>query len=495
MSDENKENDKLPEKEKTTKTVIEKHTCNVCSNEPHINKKDEFEIDDSVLCLPTTDRDEYDEVLKTKSNLELAATSETINWGKAVALGDTAFALDGFFRTALERPNSNWTQAPKHEDKKISISVPKAKGSMGSVASGEAAMLRVRAMSGMGTMLNIPLPATGIWIRLKAPTNDRLLMLDSIIANEKYALGRITYGKAFTHNSVYITKHLISCILDHAYDSSLVEHNKENLLRTISQLDYITLVHGFVTLMKPRGYKLAQPCIADITTCNHVTTGLVSIPKLLWTDDSRLTEAQRKGMAQRNRKVTLDDVEKYQKDRIEFLTATSIKIGSHMRVRFKAPTISETIDTGTEWVDDVVNSMDTAMRLSSEERNVFLFKRGQMQSLCMMSSWIEAIDEMDDEYEEIERSIEDHETILSVLRNWSEDSEIKEKVKNGVSAFIADALVSVVGVPDFNCPNCGKEQLEDADIEYKNIIPLNIENIFFDRTKQRLSSILQTTVL
>lgn len=493
MSD--KENDKTQEQEETTPKVTTKHTCSVSSNAPYIQKGNEFDIDESVLCLPTTDRDEYNEVLKTKSNLELSATPETIDWGKAVALSDATFALDGFFRTALERPGSTWTQTPTHEDKKISISVPKAKGSMGSVASGEAAMLRVRAMSGMGTMLNIPLPATGIWIRLKAPTNDRLLMLDSIIANEKYALGRITYGKVFTHNSVYITKHLISCILDHAYDSSLVEHSKENLLRVISQLDYTALVHGFVTLMKPRGYKLAQPCIADITACNHVTTGLVSIPKLLWTDDSRLTEYQRKAMAQRNRKVTNEDVEKYQKERIEFLTATSITIGTRMRVSFRAPTIGETIDTGTEWVDDVVNSMDKAMRLQSEERNAFLFKRGQMQSLCLLSSWIESIDEMDEDNEEVERSIVDHETILSVLRNWSEDSEIKEKVKAGVSAFIADALVSVVGVPDFNCPNCGKEQLEDADIEYKNIIPLNIENIFFARTDQRLRSILETTVL
>lgn len=446
---------------------------------------------DAAVALPTVRYSGFEKILESQNSLRMASTTETEKWASVLTRTADIYHKNGLFEKALDDLNREWTQSPEHDGKRMVVSRPKISAGSGK-ASGDAAMLRVRSLAGLGTVSNVPLPVSGFWVKMKAPTDDTLLMLDGLIANEKYTLGRMTYGQAFSHASVFITKHLVDCIVDHIYDSSLEDSSPLALRNAISELDYPTLIHGFLCTIYPNGYELAQPCIANIGKCSHVSTGRVSIPKLLWTDDTALSEGQKRNLAQRNRVVTKDDLDKHSKELLESLSCSSIRINAHILINLKAPSLTKHIEAGQTWIRTLVDTIDDGMRLNSDERDAFLMKRSQAQIMCTYSSWVENIITVDEDGE-IEATIDDDETITNTLINLSEDADICDAFLGGVATFIDAATISMVGVGDFTCPDCGKSQLGEEDATgYREIIPINIESVFFSLTRQRLEQMLNT---
>jgi len=61
--------------------------------------------------------------------------------------------------------------------------------------------------------------------------------------------------------------------------------------------------------------------------------------------------------------------------------------------------------------------------------------------------------------------------------------------------FKSDTTLALIGIPEFKCPNCGKEQNDNPiNKNLVNVIPLDVINIFFTLLTLRISKILEREI-
>jgi hypothetical protein len=90
-----------------------------------------------------------------------------------------------------------------------------------------------------------------------------------------------------------------------------------------------------------------------------------------------------------------------------------------------------------------------------------------------------------------DNTIVDPETIDQVLTPLSSDNTLRTKFLEEVSKFIEDTTISVIGIPTYRCPKCGKEQNEpNMPEKFIDVIPLDVLNLFFGLISLRTSVIL-----
>ena len=46
--------------------------------------------------------------------------------------------------------------------------------------------------------------------------------------------------------------------------------------------------------------------------------------------------------------------------------------------------------------------------------------------------------------------------------------------------YISETAIAVVATPSYTCPKCKEEQSPDENSDFKNLIPLNMVETFFD---------------
>ncbi|NYW24458.1 hypothetical protein, partial [Escherichia coli] len=72
---------------------------------------------------------------------------------------------------------------------------------------------------------------------------------------------------------------------------------------------------------------------------------------------------------------------------------------------------------------------------------------------------------------------------------------IREELTNKILAFKSDTTIALIGIPEYKCPNCQKEQNEDPINErFSNVIPLDVMNVFFTLLVSRIAKILERSI-
>lgn len=387
---------------------------------------------------------------------------------------------------SVQRPGSLWRQsvnAPGGEQ--LTAGRPRFEPSEGGTTlAGEHALMKMRAVLGLGAVVRVPLWHTGMWVSLKAPTEAELLELDRRIAAEKIVLGRQTNGLLFSNSSVYVTSFLVNFALAHVYEATYKFNKPEELKSKIKVSDIPTLLWGLVGTIYPNGYPFNQPCVTDPSKCMHITSELLNISKLSWTDDRALSDWQRQLMTRKTAKFTDLELARYEEDH-GFVKYATLELKEGLTAELRVPTVEEYEQSGFDWVDGIVATIDQAFggTIKGEERNQFIIDQGQVTALRQYSHYIKKLTVGED-------TIEDRRTIQDALATMTADEEIFKKFFNGVAKFMDNTTISVIGIPKFNCPACGKP-MEDQERKHPHLIPLDIQNVFFTLLAHRINKVLQ----
>lgn len=453
--------------------------------------------DEEALCLPMDDKATTKIIMEATPRVGVPSNEATRDWGTALTESSSTYLLGTIGDTLIDREDADWQQSVATSAQELlRPNRPSVNARSGQALTGEAAMMRVRAILGMGSVASVPLWHSGLWISIKAPTDGALLELERRIATNKGELGRTTYGLAYSNASVYINQAIVDFVLEHIYDCSLKDWSKEQLKEIILMNDLPLMIHGLLMVIYPNGYNLNQPCIANIMECRNVVKEMVNLSKLCWVDRTALTAVQVSHMARRRDKFTSEELKKYQEG--HRIKGSEIIIGSFGENKvvgtLAVPNLTTYEQTGFNWVNEIQQQVaESFANLSGQERLNYIHNQARLTSIRQYAHWFAKLtllnDKGDAEY------IEDRSTIDQVIGDLSSESEIVDTTIKGISTFIDNMTIAFIGIPNFRCPACNKKQLSDEERRHPNLIPLDVGQVFFTLRYQRLQKALAMAYL
>lgn len=347
-------------------------------------------------------------------------------------------------------------------------------------------VMAIRATFGQGTVIQVPLWNTGIWISIKAPTLQELIDFEQRTRLEKMNLGRSTNGMVFSNVEVYSTEIYMSFALEHVISASYQFETTDTvaeLLKVIKNRDYQQIMLGLVSAMYPDGYPFRQPCVANTDKCTHIDDLLLNFARMGFVDREKLTDKQVRMMTSRKAKRTREQLAEYQSEFAFF--EKRIDLGNGLTAVLGVPSLAQQIDAGHAWVDGITRATTEAFgaRLAETERIRHIMRSGAMTGLRMHSHWIDRFEHQADPDQE-PRIIEDMVNKDRTLELLSEDIELSAKFNKDIMDWVKGTTVSYVGIPKTACPGCQKEP-EDQSHPY--LIPLDIGYVFFTLAALKIS--------
>lgn len=384
---------------------------------------------------------------------------------------------------SLRREGSEWQQSIQYEGGQLSAGRPRFSANPnGNYLSGERAVMKASAVLGLGSIVQIPLWHSGLWISIKAPQDYRIYELHQRIANEKINLGRLSNGMIFSNSSVYNISYMVNFVLEHIYDATVKDISMDYLKSIIKVTDIPTLLWGMACAIYPNGYPYQRSCINPNGECQEVVREMLALSKLSWTDNRSLTDWQRKHMSKRNVKASDVDIARYQEEH-KTIGSRSITLKEELRVVLSVPTIQQYEDSGFAWVDGIVLMMEDsfAVSLQGNQRNSYITAQGKLTSMRQYGHWVSKI------YIGDEETDEDRETIEKLVGLFSSDDDISDKFFTEIGKYIDDSTISLIAIPSYECPACNYNQSEDPKHPY--LITLDVAQIFFTLLDQRMEKV------
>lgn len=382
---------------------------------------------------------------------------------------------------SVERDGSEWRQKVDIDGDKIGPGRPRFGSSSSNVISGERALMKASSVLGLGSMVQIPLWHTGIWVSIKAPSEASLLELERRMANEKVSLGRYASGMIFSNTSVYSVSYAVNFVLNHIYDSTAKNITQDALKNIIKVTDIPTLIWGMVCAIYPNGYKYARPCTTNPAECQHIVRGMLNVAKLFWVDNASLNEQQRRHMQRRTEKFGEEELERYENQHVRGGRRT-ITLREGLRVGLRVPTVAQYENSGFAWVDGIVKLLEGSLGVSlrGQERDDYILDQGRLTALRQYGHWVEHIEVEDD-------VIEDLETTEELLAMLSSNEELTDSFYEEIGKFIDDSTLALIAIPKYDCPACGGEQHGDVhDKRHPHLLPLDVVRVFFTLHGQRI---------
>lgn len=362
-----------------------------------------------------------------------------------------------------------------------------------------AAVLKLMAFIGQGEIVQVPLWHSGFWVTLTPITQKELVNLSIAINDSQLSLGRRTSSLIYSNYSIVFIKILTDFIVEHITDTTLTLPENADIREYILLPDLYPLITGMISSMYPMGIDLVKGCvnttIIDPETnkpkCSYVVEGKVDAKKLVWVNRNALTKKMLNQMTSRRAKsVTVADVEEYQNSLVQ-VQERVVPInfeGKILKFTLKTPKLTEAIDSGTQWVESVIRYTeslfkqdDTDTMKESKVTDVLVAIKANVYKHYIKSIEFDGI------------TIEDPVTIEEYLDIISVKRDIVTEFFKEVNKYITDSCIAIVATPNYICPDCGKDQVELSG-EFKEFIPLNVLENFFDLGDLRLKRLRENGI-
>lgn len=434
------------------------------------------------------DGDTFNSMLESYPSINFGHGVTSREWAAEIDLAGPMLNQLNFLSKAVERDGTYWAQrvpfgAPGNTMGPTRPALGKTVEA-GAKLSGDQAVALVMQDINAGAPITIPLWHSGFWVSFKAPTLMARLELQRRIDAEKITLGRMTNGMAYSNMSVYIKGFLVDFALAHLSTANVRYRDPQDLKDLILTNDIPALVWAMLATMYPSGYPYHQPCVNDPSACQHIVKAILDINKIYFVDTQALTETQLAHMANRGTRYEEKDLKAYQAQH-RYNTLGKVQLQSRtgkIGVQLKVPTISEYLSSGYAWVDGITNDIQRAFGqdLTGERRNHYIMERAQVSSMGEYSHWVAQIALSNG------ATIEDVETIRSTLVGISGSTDIAEAFFKDVQVYMDDATISLIALPRYDCPRCGKEATVEEQ-EHPYLLPLDVETLFFTTAAQHIA--------
>lgn len=467
--------------ERKTQHVVQEYDVNTSVSLDHGDR----------IALPANFDKETRRSLDNLPNVNIVDNPASRRWAHVVTEGLTMETESEMFVPSLENKDAEFRQQIVHNQIPLLAQAPKFKAIENENIKGERAVIRMITHLGLGTLFQVPLWHSGFWVTFKPATESEILELNRLMISDKIQFGRRSYGLAFANTTSYTVDRLTDFALAHVYDTTAKPDDIaiENLRHHISTQDIPSLLWGFLCTMYPRGFRYQRACTTDPSKCNHVAEETLNLTKLQWTNGLALTDWQKTHMSSRQPKSKdLASINRY-KEELSNIQKTKVGINTEtdtaIYFTLKTPTLVQHIEAGHRWIGDIVATVDRALGTDAkdEERNGVITRHGQASAMRQYSHWVDTI-----EYSS--NVVDDLETIEKLLDQFSADDVVRQSFIQHVIDYINKSMISVIGIPVFNCPKCGSAQEGSLKLPaYTNIIPLDVIQVFFDLHTQRLERI------
>lgn len=418
-------------------------------------------------------------VMQHITDSDLSNDTGNAEWAESLEASMANIADNKHLDERIKEEGADWQQSLDYAGREIKAATPNMR-SKGGRAQGQSAVLKVQSMIGLGSIIYAPLPHSCMYVAIKVADMSALLDLEYQLVSSKINLGRYTLGASFSSDEAARVRLCVRLVLRHAYASTLDTTDVDTLMDAIKVTDYPILLNTMAQNLFPKGYDFFQPCVKDPRQCNHVEQGRIDLSKVTFYDRSRFTDNQLKALSSPSGKRTLEEVQKLQAEHHKNVRDT-FELNSSLRFKFKVPTLSQYVESSTGWFQSLINGIDESLELSTQDRNEYLRTSSHLQELCKYHHWIERISwdveqtDLDDEGTS-EGWMDSPDDIFSTLGSISASEELKDELMGAIEKYITDVTVAIVGIPDYECSNCGTKQTEDNNVS--GIIPLNVTNVF-----------------
>lgn len=444
------------------------------------------------ITFPSIDLLEFTNKLRKFSALNIEKPTEEMKvWRQATEESVDYYTVGGMYQDRFMEAGSEFYQGVQTKEGTLnSISSLKFKKTDGELK-GEIALLKVSKLLGLGDVINVPLPHSGIWVTIKPPSEKDLIDFYNSVFREKVMLGRATSGLTLSNFSVHINNRLYDFIQKHIHSVNFGDIPKAELKNYILIHDFPILAWGFACTMYPNGFDYQRACTYDIEQCSHVAQATVNLTKLLWVDNKSLTEAQKIILAEnRPNKLTIDSYRKFitEHNRVSGSTFTT---SQGLKFKLKVPTFAEYTADGLGWVNKINNAIESVILTEGDEQEA----KSEMLGQYVKSSILRQFNHFVDFIEIEDNVISDRDTINETLEVLSSDDDIRQEVTENILKFKAQTTLALIGIPDYKCPACGKAQNPHPhDERFTSVIPVDTMNTFFTMLTYRISKILEREV-
>lgn len=439
------------------------------------------------LQLVTVTVDEINHMFENFPNTNVDDDPAAMRWSQVIDTGLGYLPRGNALHAAINRETSAWRQSVQFGSEKMMAGRPRqgdsAEGT--ELLTGERAALKMSAILGLGQIIQIPLWHTGIWLSLKTPSEAELLELDRMVSREKILLGRVTNGLTYSNVGVYTNAYLFNFVLSKVYDATVKDISQDALKKLILVNDIPLLIWGLACAIWPNGYPYEKACTAGPAECMHVVKELLDIHRLCFTNDRAFSESQRRHMANRNAKKSIEEVKRYQEEH-QFNDGRIFDLRENaVSIELKVPSLSEYEESGYDWIDAIIRNTDRAFgtTMTEQERDDYISAQGKVTAMRQYAHWVSRLVIHDHDKQSI---VEDRRAVESSIELLSSEDELQDSFFEHVGKYIDKTTVSMIAIPRYECPRCGLPMTDEAKL-HPHLIPLDIARLFFTLLGQRVT--------
>ena len=478
--------------EKVPEAPVEEKLPNATVTDAWSTEKTDFSKFAYTFDLPSIGIVPFNRKINQFKNLQLDPNSAELKaWRKVNEEAVDYYTPGGLYQDRFYDENSRFSQGVETKEGELkTISPLKFKQTDGELK-GELAVLKVSKLLGLGDVLSVPLPHSGIWVTIKPPTEKDMIDFYNSIFKEKVTLGRATFGLTLTNFSVYVNRKLFDFILKHIHSVNYQDINKNELDNYVLIHDFPILAWGFAATIYPNGFDYQRACVNDVEQCAYVAKAIINMCKLLWVDNSSLSEAQKLIMAEnRPNKLGMDSYRKYISEHVR-VASSEFQLKENIKFKLRVPTFAEYTADGLGWVNKINSALDAFIVEEGDEAEA----KTQLLDQYVRSSILRQFNHFIDYIEIDDNVISDRGTINEVLEVFSADDNHRTTITNKILEFKAKTTIGLIGIPDYKCPNCQHPQNNESVHEkLTSVIPLDVMNLFFTLITLRISKIMEREV-
>jgi len=406
----------------------------------------------------------------------VSPSEQDIKWDAARVAGYEARADGGTQIKAMAK--GTWKQSIDFGDVKCKIRKGILNADPNKPMPLEDIALRIKSQLGTGGVIQVPLLNSGFYVTMAPVPEKQLSVVFNTILNDKYNMGRETFGASYNNNTYMTIKRFYNVILDSITDHT-IKCSKKNLIKYIKRSDIDMLIWGFMACLYPKGHYYNRACTHDSDNCHHVKEGNLNLNNMLFIDDDKFTDEQRKHMSKLGSKImSIDSVLKYQKS-IDDQDRRVVEISDEdLKFTFSHSSLQDWFNDGDIWFDDMHKMVIEALGADPDEerREILMSQLAEVAELKSYTNTVEAVNSPMGYIKGSKRGIR------LALEALSTSNDVTDKFIKENDKWVAECKRYHIGVENYVCPACGKPQLKEG--EY--IIPIDVLLSFFTMTLTRL---------
>lgn len=430
-----------------------------------------------TLTLPPDTQARTRNYLERQPNTDITDTEQGAEWMDNVKAGLGHGSYADCMLSSAKREGAQWKQRIKHGDKSLEAASPRI-GDDGPLLKGERGVLRVNALLGRGSILQIPLWHTGIWITIKCPKETSLLDMYQRIMEEKIRFGRVTHGLAFANYTVFMAEALVALAMENVYETSVKDLTSGSELRSLIKAPDLNIIAwGLACAIWPRGFQYTRSLLDENGQKTETIQEKLNVGSLLWVDDTALNDWQRAHMASRvTGSMTKENIKLYQDHFVRGKTKT-VALNDVIHMNLRVPTLEQFLNAGQLWINETVAGINAAFteEANLDQRNKLILSRGKATSLRQYVHWIDSF-----EFPTIEKRMEDEATISEECSALSADDDIREKYYDLMRDYINESTIAIIATPLAN-----DREKPQALPQFPWLLPIDPISTFFTLLSQK----------